>query len=245
MASHETPKGRSKIPKRYVACFVFALFQTLIGIGLLAIGAADIVVTLEHDCKDKTGASFLQGVICLVSGSFALTAYLPKKVRGENRPNRVYVAMHVLLSFLVAVVSFNVVHCLTSYTGEKTSALFAIILTKVVLTYTCHVLGGLCAGMAVPDLCRTRDFTLPLSQDQGMPKHTAPVQLPEARSHVQESPATGEKLTVVTLPEADVVYAVPEHSYVIRRSSDGSYVAPPGNPRLTPFFPTYTKVPSE
>ncbi|XP_064485059.1 uncharacterized protein LOC135397401 isoform X2 [Ornithodoros turicata] len=234
-----TQKGQPRISRRYVACFVFALFQTIIGIGLLAIGAADIVVTLDHDCKDKTGASFLQGVICLVSGSFATCAYLPRKVDAEGRPNRVYVAIHVLLSFLVAVISFNVVHCLASYTGER----HTVILTKVVLTYTCHVLGGICAGISVPDLCR--DTTLPLSQERGLPKHAAPVKLPEARSHIQESPATGEKLTVVTLPEADVVYAVPEQSYVIRRVADGSYVAPPGNPRLTPFFPTYTKVPSE
>ncbi|KAH8032553.1 hypothetical protein HPB51_026006 [Rhipicephalus microplus] len=138
----------------------------------------------------------------------------------------------------------------------------AVILSKVVLTYTCHVLGGVCAGVAVPDLCRNgaglvtfdtfhRDVAtkqVPQNQASSAPTTTAapssaagPVQLPEARSHVQEAPGTGEKLTVVTLPEADVIYAVPENSYVVRRQ-EGSYVAPPGNSRLAPFFPTYTRV---
>uniref|UniRef100_A0A1E1XKW6 Putative conserved plasma membrane protein n=1 Tax=Amblyomma sculptum TaxID=1581419 RepID=A0A1E1XKW6_AMBSC len=265
MASREKAKGQhapksGRLPRRWVACFVLAILQTIIGLGLLAVGAADVVFTLDHNCKDRTGASFLQGVVCVVSGAFALAAYSPRRVRAQGHPNRVLVAVHVLLSFLVAVVSFNVVTCLASYTGDRTAALFAVILSKVVLTYTCHVLGGVCAGVAVPDLCRNgaglvtfdafqRDVTAKQAPQNQSSAPTAaapssvagPVQLPEARSHVQEAPGTGEKLTVVTLPEADVIYAVPENSYVVRRS-EGSYVAPPGNSRLAPFFPTYTRV---
>lgn len=268
MASREKAKGQhettksGRLPRRWVACFVLAIIQLIIGLGLLAVGAADVVFTLDHKCKDRTGASFLQGVVCVVSGAFALAAYSPRRVRTQGHPNRVLVAVHVLLSFLVAVVSFNVVTCLATYTGDRTTALFAVILSKVVLTYTCHVLGGVCAGVAVPDLCRNgaglvtfdtfhRDVAtkqVPQNQASSAPTTTAtpssaagPVQLPEARSHVQEAPGTGEKLTVVTLPEADVIYAVPENSYVVRRQ-EGSYVAPPGNSRLAPFFPTYTRV---
>ncbi|KAH7973873.1 hypothetical protein HPB49_005970 [Dermacentor silvarum] len=243
MASREKAKGQhattksGRLPRRWVACFTLAIIQLIIGLGLLAVGAADVVFTLDHKCKDRTGASFLQGVVCVVSGAFALAAYSPRRVRTQGHPNRVLVAVHVLLSFLVAVVSFNVVTCLATYTGDRTTALFAVILAKVVLTYTCHVLGGVCAGVAVPQ-----------NQSSNAPTTTAapssaagPVQLPEARSHVQEAPGTGEKLTVVTLPEADVIYAVPENSYVVRRP-EGSYVAPPGNSRLAPFFPTYTRV---
>ncbi|KAG0414634.1 hypothetical protein HPB47_008208 [Ixodes persulcatus] len=270
---HQKGQTKSRIRRRWVACFALAIVQTIVGLGLLAVGAADIVVTLDEKCKDRTGASFLQasGVVCLVSGSFALAAYLPRRVRAHGQPNRVLVAVHVLLSFLVAIVSFNVVTCLATYTGDKSTALFAVILSKVVLTYTCHVLGGICAGVAVPDLCRggtivstvdtlQRDYAattkqadyyinsadgrLRFQQCHGTSAAAAaagPVQLPEARSHVQEAPGTGEKLTVVTLPEADVIYAVPEHSYVVRRP-EGSYAAPPGNSRLAPFFPTYTRV---
>ncbi|CAN8004734.1 unnamed protein product [Ixodes pacificus] len=252
---HQKGQTKSRIRRRWVACFALAIVQTIVGLGLLAVGAADIVVTLDEKCKDRTGASFLQGVVCLVSGSFALAAYLPRRVRAHGQPNRVLVAVHVLLSFLVAIVSFNVVTCLATYTGDKSTALFAVILSKVVLTYTCHVLGGICAGVAVPDLCRggtivstvdtlQRDYASTTKQCHGTSAAAAaagPVQLPEARSHVQEAPGTGEKLTVVTLPEADVIYAVPEHSYVVRRP-EGSYAAPPGNSRLAPFFPTYTRV---
>ncbi|KAM7295591.1 uncharacterized protein LOC115332984 [Ixodes scapularis] len=255
---HQKGQTKSRIRRRWVACFALAIVQTIVGLGLLAVGAADIVVTLDEKCKDRTGASFLQGVVCLVSGSFALAAYLPRRVRAHGQPNRVLVAVHVLLSFLVAIVSFNVVTCLATYTGDKSTALFAVILSKVVLTYTCHVLGGICAGVAVPDLCRggtivstvdtlQRDYASTTKQHcHGTSAAAAaaaagPVQLPEARSHVQEAPGTGEKLTVVTLPEADVIYAVPEHSYVVRRP-EGSYAAPPGNSRLAPFFPTYTRV---
>lgn len=269
MASREKVKGQhatksGRLPRRWVACFVLAIFQTVIGLGLLAVGAADVVFTLDHKCKDRTGASFLKGVVCVVSGAFALAAYAPRRLRTQGHPNRVLVAVHVLLSFLVAVVSFNVVTCLATYTGDKTTALFAVILAKVVLTYTCHVFGAVCAGVAVPDLCRNgaglvtfdtfhRDIApkqAPQNQSAApaLPAVMAapssavgPVQLPEARSHVQEAPGTGEKLTVVTLPDADVIYAVPENSYVVRRP-EGSYVAPPGNTRLAPFFPTYTRV---
>ncbi|KAH7985910.1 hypothetical protein HPB52_025309 [Rhipicephalus sanguineus] len=293
MASREKAKGQhattksGRLPRRWVACFVLAIIQLIIGLGLLAVGAADVVFTLDHKCKDRTGASFLQattfararvrwtmcvesasvprtvasrpcthtfsssmgviGVVCVVSGAFALAAYSPRRVRTQGHPNTVLVAVHVLLSFLVAVVSFNVVTCLATYTGDKTTALFAVILSKVVLTYACHVLGGVCAGVAVPDLCRNgaglvtfdtfhRDVAakqMPQNQTSSAPTTAAapssaagPVQLPEARSHVQEAPGTGEKLTVVTLPEADVIYAVPENSYVVRRP-EGSYVALP------------------
>lgn len=236
-----------------MACFVLAVLQTIVGLGLLAVGGLDVAVTLDQKCRDHSGSSFLQGVVCVVSGSFALAAYLPRKLRSQGQPNRVLVAVHVLLSFLVAIVSFNVVTCLATYTGDRSTVLFAVLLSKVVLTYTCHVLGGICAGVAVPDLCRSTAVPSscdPFQRELAAAKQTAqapaaaaagPVQLPEARSHVQEAPGTGEKLTVVTLPDADVIYAVPEHSYVVRRP-EGSYVAPPGNVRLAPFFPTYTRV---
>ncbi|KAH7985058.1 hypothetical protein HPB52_024344 [Rhipicephalus sanguineus] len=207
MASREKAKGQhattksGRLPRRWVACFVLAIIQLIIGLGLLAVGAADVVFTLDHK-----------------------------------------------------FVSFNVVTCLATYTGDKTTALFAVILSKVVLTYACHVLGGVCAGVAVPDLCRNgaglvtfdtfhRDVAakqMPQNQTSSAPP---PRLLPAAQlgHHVQEAPGTGEKLTVVTLPEADVIYAVPENSYVVRRP-EGSYVAPPGNSRLAPFFPTYTRV---
>ncbi|KAH6922199.1 hypothetical protein HPB50_010862 [Hyalomma asiaticum] len=85
MASREKAKGQhattksGRLPRRWVACFVLAIIQLIIGLGLLAVGAADVVFTLDDKCKDRTGASFLQASRALL----LLSAIVPRRFSGS------------------------------------------------------------------------------------------------------------------------------------------------------------------
>ncbi|GFY31762.1 uncharacterized protein TNCV_4200711 [Trichonephila clavipes] len=107
-----------------------------------------------------------------------------------------------------------------------------------------HLLCALCIGLSCPDLWSSKHGWYSKSEKllNSSTKHkssTKALHLPEARTHIQEAAGTGDKVTVVSLPETDgIVYAVPEQQYVIRRG-EATYMAPAGNTSLTAFFPTY------
>lgn len=197
----------------------------------------------------------LIGVYLVIAGICGIANYCPRKTPSPCKAkkairSRGFTAVFVIFCTLVSVVvildnsAFNCVSPHDANSHEASTRVYAILgLVEVTAMHLAHLLSALCAGLACPDLWSPKtgwthkpDKLLNSGTKNKCPKA---LHLPEARTHVQEATGTGDKVTVVSLPETDgIVYAVPEEQYVIRRG-DATYMAPPGNTNLTAFFPTY------
>lgn len=228
MTSLRSPAVRS----RWIACFSLAVFQTLVGLTIIGLAIAhvalsNLVVTGGvpniDACHDSTLAAVLQGLTLVVAGSMGITAYAPfLSESAEGQPKMVFIAIHVLFSAVVAFVGYNAAAthgCIALGKGAE-KEIFGIVVSRVVLSYICHIIGGLCAGLALPDICRG------LLKSRGSHHNETESKVRQVLNRINSKTIETEdkRVTVITLPESEdgsTIYAVPQNQFVVQKK-DGS-----------------------
>ncbi|GIY12066.1 uncharacterized protein CDAR_449821 [Caerostris darwini] len=238
--------SREKHCRRQKACLGLSVFILFLGILQLSLGALFAIKSRNRKCHKVK--HMLVGVYLVIAGIAGIVGYGPRKssLKGSKR-SRGSVAILLIFCILVTVgvvMDHSALNCISSHEARSSEAshVYNILgVIEVTGMYVAHLLCALCIGLSCPDLWsqkhqKTEKF-LNSSTKQKSSKQA--LHLPEARTHIQEAAGSGDRVTVVSLPESDgIVYAVPEEQYVIRRG-EATYMAPAGNTNLTPFFPTY------
>ncbi|XP_054708959.1 uncharacterized protein LOC129218662 [Uloborus diversus] len=243
----------NKYCRRQKACLVVSVFLLILGLLQLCLG---ILLSLKsRNRKCHKSRYMLIGIYLVVAGISGVVGYYPRKtkspykvkrIRGSRASAAVFVIFCALVTLLV-ILEGNAFSCTAPqdvHSHETSVRIYAILgLVEVTGMHVAHLLSALCVGLACPDLWASNSSSTSKTEkysNSGTKKtNKQAIHLPDARTHVQEAAGTSDKITVVSLPETDgIVYAVPEEQYVIRRG-DATYLAPPGNTHLTPFFPTY------
>ncbi|CAL1287348.1 unnamed protein product [Larinioides sclopetarius] len=244
---------REKHCRRQKACLVVSILILILGLLQLSFGIVFSLKSRNRKCHKVK--HMLVGVYLIIAGIAGIVGYCSRKSRNplkDTKSTRSRASVAVLLIFcvlvtVVVVLDNSALNCISSYDSRSPDAshLYSILsVAEVSGMHVAHLLCALCIGLACPDLWPQKhgwshksEKLLNSSTKQKSSKQA--LHLPEARTHVQEAAGTGEKVTVVSLPETDgIVYAVPEEQYVIRRG-EATYMAPAGNTNLTAFFPTY------
>ncbi|OQR68646.1 hypothetical protein BIW11_12773 [Tropilaelaps mercedesae] len=226
-----------------------------------------IAAVLQAHVPSNSSQFRLTGVTLITAGSLGVWAYAPflspspptfttgDVLASARHPKLVLVASHVLFSAVVAFVGYNAAASHGCFAlgkgGEK--AIFGIVVARVVLSYLCHIVGGLCAGLAMPDLCRAILIGRQHGTSQACPGPEEPtstlqssnVQRVIGRMNSQMAIVTREDpcelqteksnfqkqqqfLTVITLPDmgdGSTIYAVPADQFVVQKP-DGSVCIP-------------------
>lgn len=228
-----------------------------------------VIFTVDVNSADCTkGHGIILGNCFVLAGVCGICAYSPKRVRSYtkpttgisklSRPER-FPAMVFVISCLIAAslmyADIDALDCAikveTLHDGEeKPFPFFGV--AHVVCLHVGHILAAIGVGLASPDFWALRGNSQSGSSLRSSPlkdvkckSSKQALHLPEAKTHVQEAVGSGDKITVVSLPQTDgIVYAVPEEQYVVRKD-EATYLAPTGNTKLTAFFPTYNRVPAD
>ncbi|XP_003742332.1 uncharacterized protein LOC100906495 [Galendromus occidentalis] len=213
---------------RWVLCFALAVFQILVGLSVATLAVVQMVllkyfhIQTPHveSCHDSTVAAVLQGITLLVAGTMGIAAYGPMVRQGAcPAPKLVLVVSYVLFSAVVAFVGYNAAASHGCFAlgrgGEK--EIFGIVVARVVLSFICHIVGGLGAGFAVPDAC---SGILKANQDKAALHDFV------QRMDSQTVGSLDKQVTVITLPkDGATIYAVPEDQFVVQKR-DGSITVP-------------------
>ncbi|KFM62561.1 hypothetical protein X975_19611, partial [Stegodyphus mimosarum] len=232
---------RDRFLRRQKVCLVVSVFLLILGLLQLSLG---VLFSLKsHNRKCHKVKHMLVGVYLVVAGISGIVSYCPRRVHNPSKISRATgsrgsVAVFVIFCALVSAVVIldnNALNCVSSHntsSHEESTSVFAILgLVEVTAMHLGHLLSALCIGLACPDLHSNKNGWSNKSEKllNSNVKHKSAKQalhLPEARTHIQEAAGTGDKVTVVSLPETDgIVYAVPEEQYVIRRG-EATYMAP-------------------
>ncbi|KAG8201354.1 hypothetical protein JTE90_016831 [Oedothorax gibbosus] len=234
---------RQKLYRRQKACLVTSVFILVLGLAQLALGVLFSLKPKHRKCHKPKHMLF--GVYLVVAGIAGLASYWP---RGSQARARGSVALFVVfcgLASVMVILDNTAFGCVTNHANEGSMQLYTILgIVEVTGMYLAHLLCALCIGLSCPDIWSHKNKLVSkseklLNSSRKMKSSKQALHLPEAYTHIQEATGTGEKVTVVSLPESEgIVYAVPEEQYVIRRG-DATYMAPVGNTQLTAFFPTY------
>ncbi|GFY54372.1 uncharacterized protein TNIN_339281 [Trichonephila inaurata madagascariensis] len=236
-----------KYCRRQKACLVVSVLILILGLLLIVLGVLFSLQSRNRKCHKVKHV--LIGVYSVIAGISGIVGYWPRKAHlplkdpPTNR-SRGSVAIFLIFCTLVTVgvvLDPTTFDCILSHEARSSEALRLYVVLGLVEAagmHIAHLLCALCIGLSCPDWWSSKHS----KSDNSSTKHkssTKALHLPEARTYIQEAAGTGDKVTVVSLPETDgIVYAVPEQQYVIRRG-EATYMAPAGNTSMTAFFPTY------